>query len=233
MVIINYYDTNNVDIKFENGYITHARYASFKSGNVRNPYDKTYCGIGYIGEGKYQSVIKNVMTKQYNSWRAMLQRCYDKSQVKIRIQYKGCSVCDDWLNFQTFAKWYDNNFYSVPNEKMCLDKDILHKGNKIYSPENCVFAPNNINVLFTKRQSCRGKYPIGVTCDKDGYIKANCNNGYGKNICLGYFDTIEEGFKAYKSYKEQLIKQIADNYKQYIPIKLYNALYNYTVEFTD
>lgn len=24
---------------------------------------------------------------------------------------------------------------------MCLDKDILNKGNKIYSPDNCIIAP--------------------------------------------------------------------------------------------
>ena len=43
-----------------------------------------------------------------------------------------------------------------------LDKDILVKGNKIYSPDTCCFVPKEVNTVFTKRQSKRGDYPIGV-----------------------------------------------------------------------
>ena len=34
---------------------------------------------------------------------------------------------------------------------MNLDKDILIKGNKIYSPKTCIFVPNDINVLFGEK----------------------------------------------------------------------------------
>ena len=86
----------------------------------------------------------------------MLRRCYDEKLHKKYPTYIDCKVCEEWLNFQNFAKWYYNNYYEIENEKICLDKDILHKGNKIYSPDNCVFVPNNINVLFVKSDKSRG-----------------------------------------------------------------------------
>ena len=43
----------------------------------------------------------------------------------------------------------------------------------------------------------------------------------------------EEAFRAYKQFKEDYIKQVADEYKDKIPQKLYDAMYNYKVDITD
>ena len=117
---------------------------------------------------------------------------------------------------------------------MQLDKDILIKGNKVYSPETCVFVPQNINELFVKRNIDRGIYPIGVHLNKlnNKYI-AQCAQGQGKIINLGCFNAPKEAFNVYKLFKEDIIKQIADKYKILIPQKLYNAMYEYEVEITD
>lgn len=116
---------------------------------------------------------------------------------------------------------------------MCLDKDILIKGNKIYSPETCVFVPKTINSLFAKRQRDRGLLPIGVTFHKknDKYVSVCCN-------CMGktmyqYFDDPNEAFIEYKKNKENTIKKVADFYKNKIPYILYNAIYKYVVDITD
>jgi hypothetical protein len=115
-----------------------------------------------------------------------------------------------------------------------LDKDILIKGNKKYSPENCIFVPQRINYLFTKRDSRRGKYPIGVHySNRDEKFVSQCMDGKGNKKGLGHYDTPLEAFQAYKVYKEKLIKQTAEEYKNKIPIELYNALINYIVEITD
>lgn len=104
----------------------------------------------------------------------MLERCYSARYQERKPTYKGCSVCDEWLNYQNFAKWYDDNYYEIKGEIMCLDKDILVKGNKIYSPENCVFVPNYINVLFA-RIGCKNKE------SKEQLIK-DIANTYKKDI---------------------------------------------------
>ena len=121
---------------------------------------------------------------------------------------------------------------------MCLDKDILYKGNKIYSPETCIFAPHRINTLFTKRDRSRGESPIGTSPRKNGKYVAQCNlinpeTGKSKKETLGLYDTQEKAFEVYKYYKEKNIKEVADYFKEYIPEILYNGMYNYQVEITD
>ena len=164
----------------------------------------------------------------------MLRRCYsEKHQIK-NPSYKQCSVCEEWLCYANFEKWYDDNYYEVPNQIMNLDKDILSKGNKIYCPDKCIFVPKEINSTFVNSRSVRGEYPVGVNYNiKNKKFISRCCIGKRHRIHLGSFNTPEEAFYAYKEFKEKYIKQIADEYKQYIPQKLYDAMYRYEVEITD
>lgn len=234
MTIIEYIDYANIIVEFENGYKTHSTYRAFKRGEIKNPYDKTVFGVGFIGEGKYPCIINNkILAPSYATWREMLKRCYYIKHHKTQPTYNDCIVCDEWHNYQNFAKWYDENYYEIEGQSMCLDKDILYKGNKIYSPETCVFVPKDINSLFTKRQNDRGTYPIGVNYHiYRRKFQVSCNYK-GKSIYLGLYDDITTAFNVYKNYKEKIIKSLADEYKNKIPKKLYDALYNYKVEITD
>ena len=236
--IIHYEKATNIDIKFEDGTIVkNKRYSSFKTGNILNPNLISLCDIGYIGQGKYHTTKDNKLTKEYQVWSDMIKRCCSNKFIKKYPSYKDCTVCEEWHNFQNFAEWYNENYYEADNENMCLDKDILVKGNKVYSPETCIFVPQFINNLFPKCDSARGKHLIGVTTKQDSnkYF-ANCsinNKLKKKRIYLGAFETELEAFETYKQFKENYIKQIADEYKDKIPKKLYNAMYNYKVEITD
>lgn len=242
MIIKEYRNSLDVDIYFpEYDWIAkNNQYDHFKRGVVRCPYEPRVFNKGYIGEGKYDIYGENTRhNKCYNTWKGMLERCFDeKFQIK-QPTYKGCKVCKEWLNFQNFADWYYKNYYKINNEKMCLDKDILVKGNKIYSPETCVFVPHNINILFIKRDKCRGSLPIGVSYHKQhNKYSSNCHvynfdTSKSKLKHLGYYNTPEQAFNSYKQFKEKYIKQVADYYKNQIPSKLYQAMYNYEVEITD
>lgn len=167
----------------------------------------------------------------------MLQRCYDPKYQKKEPTYKGCTVEDCLLNFQCMCKWLEENYYEVPGERMCLDKDILCKGNKIYSRDTCIFVPQRINNLFTKRDNARGDCPIGVHLNSSGNYVAQCCDGNGKRIYLGIYSTKEEAFQVYKEYKEKLIKEVIDSYKDKITEPYYSrlreAMYNYKVEIND
>lgn len=219
---------------FDDDIVIKTDYKSFKTGKVKHPYNKTIFNVGYLGIGTYVAYKNYSMTECYRVWKDMLKRCYSLKEKQKRPTYKGCTVCEEWLNFQVFAEWYDNNYYEINNEKMCLDKDILHKGNKVYSPETCVFVPQRINTLFVKNDINRGDFPIGVTINSKSTYRATCRNQLiNKQIHIGVYSTINDAFKSYKKYKENHIKEMADYYKNNIPKKLYNAMYNYIVEITD
>ena len=71
-----------------------------------------------------------------------------------------------------------------------------------------------------------------------GKFQAQCNvydfkENKSKKKYLGLYDTVEQAFEVYKRFKEKYIKEVADHYKDQIPEKLYQALYNYEVEITD
>ena len=233
MTIIAYRNANDIDVKFNdefNTVVTNKYYVAFKRGSINNPNHASVYNIGRLGKGDYS---KKKDLKAYEAWRSMIQRCYSMKYQLKQPTYVGCEVCEEWHCFQTFAEWYYNNYYEIPDQRMALDKDILFKGNKVYSPDTCMFVPQCINNLFTKCDKHRGGLPIGVSYHKqhNKYL-ARCNDG-SEQIFLGYYNTLEEAFEAYKQYKEQTIKDIAEEYRNVIPEVLYNAMINYEVEIED
>ena len=170
-------------------------------------------------------------TPSYLAWTAMLERCYCAKYQHNRNTYNDCSVCKEWLLFSNFKKWFDNpeNGYK---DGYHLDKDIIVKGNKIYSPQTCCLVPASVNSLLTSRKTQRGIYPIGVAKVRSGrFVARACSN----KRHIGVYDTIEEAFNAYKEVKERYIKFIAESYFQQgkITERVYNALMKYEVEITD
>lgn len=231
MKIIKYIDNKRIIVEFqdEHSYLAKTDYFSFKNGLTKNLYDKTIYNIAYLGEGKYNTKNSRIF---YSKWRNMLTRGYDEKLKEKYKTYSNCTVCKEWNNFQNFAKWCNENYYEIENEIMCLDKDILIKGNKIYSPETCIFVPHNINCLFTKTDKSRGVLPIGV--NKKGKKSYQTKVSFkSKTVHIGYFNSENEAFNAYKITKEKLIKQLADEYKDKIPQKLYDAMYRWEVEIDD
>ena len=169
----------------------------------------------------------------YATWLRMLARCYRESYLKNTPSYTNCEVCDEWKRYSNFEKWFNNpsNGYK---EGYALDKDILIKGNKLYSPSTCCFVPNEINALLIKHDSKRGEYPIGVSAH-DKRFCARISVFKKGSIWLGTFDTPQDAFNAYKQAKEQYIKEMASKYYKEgkITKEVYDALMKYEVEITD
>lgn len=236
MVIMRYENLNNIDVYFpEYDWIfKHAKYQNFKNRSIRCPYERRYFNIGYLGEGDAIVSTKGKHSKQFILWRDMMGRCYNNRHKKRQPTYINCETCKEWHNYNTFYEWYEENYYETQGERVALDKDILYKGNKLYSPETCVFVPQSINNLFLKRDAARGEYPIGVSYNKlHDKFQAKCNNANKESVDLGDFSNPIDAFNEYKRFKELTIKKVADKYKNIIPEKLYEALYSYKVEIND
>src|SRR5699024_9566144 len=194
----------NVKVLFDNGYSLTTYWSLIKSNKVKSPYDKSIYGIGYIGEGDYTPTSNRKKTLAYEYWHNMMTRCYREEFHEKNPTYASVTVSKEWHNFQNFAEWFDNNYYEVKNEEVQLDKDLLVKGNREYSPEKCVFVPRTINRLLNNSFSARGELPVGVAFRKDRSTNPyQCYlTAYGKRNHLGFDETPSEAFKVYKEHKE-------------------------------
>lgn len=150
--IIEYKNANNIIIEFqdEHKFKMKTSYFNWKNKNIKNPYEKNIYNVAY--KGNTHSKINGIKKESYKTWYAMIQRCY-KDCYNNKKTYIDCFVCDEWLCYENFEKWFDKNYYIVNNEVMNLDKDILIKGNKIYSPKTCCFVPKRINILFVNTKN--------------------------------------------------------------------------------
>lgn len=180
---------------------------------------------------KYKKVLP-----VYRLWHDMLRRCYDAKYHTYKNTYNGCCVCEEWKIFSNFEKWFNDPINGYKDGYQ-LDKDILIKNNKVYSPETCCFVPAFINTLIlnggAKRNKKNGDTPIGVTYYCKRYYARMSK--YGEVVRIGSFDNEKEAFNAYKQAREAYIKEVADEYysKGLIIKRVYDALYRWEIEITD
>lgn len=239
MKIVEYNAARDIIVEFQDSYrgLVHTQYYNFKNGQVKNPYYPSIYGIGMIGN-KYPTSRGSKHLKEYSAWTKMLRRCYDDKFKLNRPTYRDVTCCDEWLLYENFYEWLHSqkNFDKWLNGNMwAVDKDILVKGNKVYSPNACCLVSRVVNSLFVKSDERRGNLPIGVSYSKQ-------NKAYMLSISrklfdcpMMYFHTPEEAFEEYKQRKENLIKQMAQ--KEFdsgnITKECYNAMMSYEVEITD
>ena len=231
--ILKYNDSANVEIQFVNtGYCKVAEIKEVRNGLIKDPYTPSVFGVGILGT-KYPSRTNGVRTKEYVLWKSMLERCYSTILKKRHPTYIDCEVSDNFKSFEYFYEWC-NKQIGFSNKDWHLDKDLLVKGNKLYSENTCVFIPSEINTLLTKREASRGENLIGVCWSKThkAFRAMVCKNR-GKPEHLGYFKTELEAYNAYKVAKESFVKEQANEWKSQIDDRAYNALMNYEVNIDD
>lgn len=175
-------------------------------GAFKNPYHKEVCGVGFLGEGNYDS-------KEYKMfrilWNSMINRCYGKNKA-----YENSHICEEWFNFQNFAEWCVKNY----RDGWELDKDLL-SNEKIYSPNTCCFVPRKLNIQI--RNNFCG----------EGYIYNKINKNYrvnfyidGKMKNIGSYKTIKEAKMQYIKYKVIELYKILSEWKNIIDNHLWEKL---------
>ena len=248
IVECNSYGDIVVEFQDEHKYRVHTNYGNFKKGKCKNPFYPPVFEHGYLGVDKEGNVPKttelkdgkSINTWEYSKWQQMLRRCFDNKLKERNSTYKDVTCCDRWSCFANFLEDLEilrQEYNWAENEKLNLDKDILHKGNKIYSLKNCVLVPDWLNTLFIKRDANRGDCPIGVRYHKRAKkYQAQCSIN-GKQKGIGLYNTIEQAFNAYKQAKENEIKRVVNDCvsKGYVTkdSRLYNAMISYQIEITD
>lgn len=191
-----------------------------RSDNMKNK----ICGVG-VNDYEYAIKNKDIHLLSYKCWHSMISRCYNPKEQQKHPTYKGCIVCDEWKYFSNFKKWFDEN-YKYGYE---LDKDILSKNNKYYSPQTCLFIPKYINNLIRTRTD--GVNKMGVFYDKriKKYIARTTFNGKTKysKIC----NSEEEAYQEYKKIKYLEINRVVTKAFENgdIDKRTYDALMHYEI----
>lgn len=188
------------------------------------------CGVGY-NDGKYRVKIKGKNTKEYDLWSKMIYRCYYDKTHEVNKRYKDCTISENFKSYSYFYEWCQNQI-GFNKKGFELDKDLCFKWNKIYSEDTCFFIPKELNICLSGCTKTKGDYPTGVSKRKSGrYVAHAMINGKSKSI--SYHDSIEDAFYAYKKEKEAEIKRLAVKYKDEIDERIFNSIYNYSIEIDD
>ena len=231
--LLKYNDSKNVEIQFlKTRFVTVATLDNIRNGKVKDPYLPSVYGVGIVGN-KYLISEGCRGTKEYVLWKDVLRRCYSDDFKKKQPTYKACEVSDKFKSYEYFYEWCHSKIgFGVDGFE--IEKDLLIKGNKVYSESTCVFLPAEINMVLVKCTASRGEHLIGVSWHntKKAFV-ARVRKSKGKQEHLGYFKTELEAFNAYKQAKESFIKEQANKWKSQIDDRAYEALMNYTVEITD
>lgn len=237
-IVKSYTNSKNIEIEFiATGSKVFTQLNHIRRGRVKDSYCPSVYGVGVLGE-KYPTYFIDVYGKkkivgEYRVWQNMMSRCYNEKKHLKQPTYKDCTVSENFKHYEYFYEWC-NNQVGFKNAGWSLDKDLLVKGNKVYSEDTCFFLPRQLNNLTIKSDSTRGEYPIGVSYKK-GIRKFKAQVSYGPNgpKNLGHYNTPEEAFIIHKKAKEGYAKELALKWKDKIDPRAYEALMNYQVDITD
>lgn len=225
-IVKEYIDSCNILVQFEDGTEVTVSNGQVLKGSIKNPNMPFVSGVGFLGQGDYSNKDN---PECYKYWNGILERSYCPKFHAKKPTYADCSVVVEWHNFQNFASWF---YTQVKEEGWELDKDLLVKGNRIYGPDTCCFVPRALNILILHRKQAGSdlSLPIGVheSPNKGRYI-STCKDENGKNVSLGFSGSVEETAMKYKMFKEQVIKKVAERWKQRIDPRLYQSLMNWEI----
>lgn len=199
--VLEYYNYDKILIEFINtGYKTFSRANNIKHGEVRDPFRVSVLGVGYLGLGPYEMSNSIFDRMVYSRWRELLKRCYQYNE--------GKTMDPEWHNYQYFAAWMRSEFYLIPGAKlndMCIDKDILIPGNMVYGPGRCLILPDEINNRIQIKDYRKDR--IRRVSELDEYELNRLTHQ--------------------KIYREEIVHEMAEKYKNVIPYHVYLALKNY------
>lgn len=117
---------------------------SVKSTNLRNDLVKS-CGCLVHEKHNTHHLSQEPL---YRLWNSIKRRCYDEKHKAYKYYgRRGITMCPEWLDFETFYKWANENGYK---RGLSIDRRDNQKG---YNPDNCKWV--SAKVQANNRRSCR------------------------------------------------------------------------------
>ena len=170
--------------------------------------------INFIDDADYKPTIQVYMGKGlspktvwtcpfHKTWKNMLYRVYVQG-LKPTSCYYGCSVADEWFTFSKFKAWMETQDW----EGKQLDKDLMVWGNKVYSPETCIFVSQDLNNNL-KYTTMPRKYPRGISKRCQRYAASISISN--KMEWLGTFDSVQQAYEVVQNRRVELVEDLLDS----------------------
>lgn len=210
--VVDYKGYNNIKVRFtKTGFQTVTKGCQVRTGHVKDKLSPSVFGVGFIGDGKFSAKDNDRQTDAYKAWKTIFKVCYSSKLTNKVNPYVNCTVCDEWHNFQNFAKWYDEN-YPKDGGKYTIDKNIKSLGSKVYCPEHCIFVTSSIYRFAIRIEKTKGQLPVGVSIEsRNGRFQSFSKDPYtDKNARLGYFDSAIEAHLAWRNKKYEYAIELAN-----------------------
>lgn len=142
-------------------------------------------------------------TKLYKIWQGVKSRsvnsgCFSDKQQHAEYKIKGITICEEWLDYQTFSDWANANGY-LEGKGLSIDRIENTKG---YYPDNCRWTTSDIQAQNTKilwKTNNSGYRGVSLTTRKKNPYRATIYIS-GKQIALGSYPTAYEAAIAYDTY---------------------------------
>lgn len=190
-----------------------------------------------IKKWKTPTYVGGKQTRIYALWSNMHMRASGKNTRQQQHQsYLNCTIAPEWYDYDEFHNWVEEHPFHATKEYgkfYNLDKDLLCKGNKVYSSDMCEFIPFTINVFLTYRKSTKSELPVGVYKNFNKYEASISNPFQKKSEYLGLYQSPEEAFHVYKLRKEEFARMLGEKYRGYVTEPVYETLLNYKIDITD
>lgn len=189
------------------------------------------CGVG-VNDYKSPTSVNGKHIPEYKMWTNMLYRVYGTKFKERHPTYLHAECDVNWLSMTSFIEDVStiSNYDKAIQDGWCLDKDILFKGNKMYSKSTCCFVPVPLNNLILQNNAQRGEHTIGVCYSKHARkFRSYLIDLTGKQKHLGYFDKEVDAFLAYKEAKKEQIASVVKLYRGVVSDDVCDALLQWEV----
>jgi hypothetical protein len=200
-----------------NDWISEMHFSSVKRGQVKYPYHTSILNKGYMGIGSYSSKSHRII---YDKWNNMMKKCYSEM---CQGSHTDIEVCDEWLNFQNFARWYER-YCPKDGLKYVINKDLLKGKSKIYSPQTCIFIHATLDKFMVTMQSDNTSGYMGVSWNNSVKKWQVCIRIDGIRKHLGKYRSIDEASRAYQQVREEQVNRWKRYYNFDYPKDILNNL---------
>ena len=145
------------------------------------------------------------------------------SRISKQSAYSDVTVCEEWQDVNNYIEWFKDNWIDYDG-RVDVDKDLIGKNSKIYSPETCCIIPHEINIGIRIVNKAESGGILSWDKKRQAYkVRMKVHTRHINTQRKKYKDALDLYFEK----KDEFVKAMAEDFKDVIDKRAYNALMKY------